>query len=82
MEQNYCQTKTCGPNSICKVKDSQELYGIKIKISCVCNPGFKFTNISENECEDINECEIENICPANSMCKNLEGSFYCECEVG
>ena len=46
---------------------------------CVCKPGWK----GENCTEDINECvEDFDVCGSEKVCKNLEGSFECDCKEG
>ena len=44
---------------------------------CVCKPGWKGVNCTE----DINECvEDFDVCGSEKVCKNLEGSFECDCK--
>lgn len=46
---------------------------------CVCLSGWT----GENCDEDIDECTTDPfICGSNRICKNLEGSHSCSCEVG
>ncbi|XP_022110728.1 cysteine-rich with EGF-like domain protein 2 [Acanthaster planci] len=49
--------------------------------SCVkCKSGFK---MEETTCKDIDECETDETCKKDHMfCKNVPGSFLCECEEG
>lgn len=32
--------------------------------------------------EDIDECRITGLCGEGGLCRNLEGSFDCSCQVG
>eukprot|EP00026_Physarum_polycephalum_P004638 Phypoly_transcript_04660.p1 GENE.Phypoly_transcript_04660~~Phypoly_transcript_04660.p1 ORF type:complete len:622 (+),score=46.69 Phypoly_transcript_04660:236-2101(+) len=44
-----------------------------------CGPGYScYMNICSPVCEDINECPTVN-CSQNEICKNLPGSYTCEC---
>ncbi|XP_071806272.1 cysteine-rich with EGF-like domain protein 2 [Asterias amurensis] len=49
--------------------------------SCVkCKSGFI---MEETTCKDINECDTDETCKKDHMfCKNVPGSFMCECEDG
>ncbi|XP_040846670.1 adhesion G protein-coupled receptor E5 isoform X2 [Ochotona curzoniae] len=57
--------------------------------ACRCNPGFKalfgdvFTDPTDT-CEDINECAPPRSlsCGRFADCKNVDGSYYCECIQG
>ncbi|XP_073478576.1 adhesion G protein-coupled receptor E3-like isoform X2 [Aquarana catesbeiana] len=59
---------------------------------CECNKGFrrgnetKFcpsNNITENQCSDIDECkEDPYICAPHGTCKNIDGSYWCDCMSG
>uniref|UniRef100_A0A8C6A5C3 Adhesion G protein-coupled receptor E2 n=1 Tax=Marmota marmota marmota TaxID=9994 RepID=A0A8C6A5C3_MARMA len=58
---------------------------------CTCSPGFelrsgakKFTNASENTCQDINECLLprKESCGYFADCHNVQGSYYCTCFPG
>ncbi len=31
---------------------------------------------------DVDECLMADICSANSICNNIEGSYFCMCESG
>jgi len=31
---------------------------------------------------DVDECSTKRPCSSNSVCKNLEGSYKCECNIG
>ena len=58
---------------------------------CECSKGFQLANDS-NVCVDIDECEYEScfsksfidksLCYSFGMCKNLIGTFECECFDG
>ncbi|XP_038067191.1 protein disulfide isomerase Creld2-like [Patiria miniata] len=49
--------------------------------SCVkCKTGFQMIDTT---CKDIDECETDETCKKEHMfCKNVPGSFLCECEEG
>ncbi|XP_063305295.1 adhesion G protein-coupled receptor E5 isoform X2 [Pelobates fuscus] len=51
---------------------------------CSCRKGYiKHKEGVAITCEDINECQSNNLaCGANTYCKNLIGSYYCECNPG
>lgn len=59
---------------------------------CECNKGYrrgnetKFCpsdNRTENGCTDIDECkEYPNICGPKGTCKNIDGSYWCDCMSG
>uniref|UniRef100_A0A452UGX3 Fibrillin 3 n=1 Tax=Ursus maritimus TaxID=29073 RepID=A0A452UGX3_URSMA len=51
----------------------------KRRYSCSCRQGFSFRQDTET-CEDINEC-LSNPC-VNGACRNLAGSYACECDPG
>lgn len=47
---------------------------------CVCQDGF-MRDQSTNTCRDLNEC-VESggpVCGINAICKNLPGSYECQC---
>jgi len=45
-----------------------------------CDPGFVWAS---DGCVDIDECALStHNCPENSVCKNTDGSFDCECLLG
>ncbi|GFR07206.1 uncharacterized protein TNCT_528201 [Trichonephila clavata] len=46
---------------------------------CDCPDGFEAT---ADFCEDINECLNTSSCPFNTICKNLPGTYMCECKPG
>ncbi|XP_072027144.1 cysteine-rich with EGF-like domain protein 2 [Amphiura filiformis] len=47
---------------------------------CVsCKEGYK---LEEGVCLDINECEKEDLCQADMICKNIPGSYFCDCHEG
>ncbi|KAM7416083.1 hypothetical protein PAMA_018248 [Pampus argenteus] len=33
-------------------------------------------------CQDIDECSVAGLCGEGGQCRNLEGSFYCSCQLG
>ena len=49
---------------------------------CVCQRGFQ--REGNGVCRDVDECTLseEPACGANAFCKNLPGSFDCECPPG
>ncbi|XP_008853628.1 CD97 antigen isoform X1 [Nannospalax galili] len=57
---------------------------------CMCNPGYelksgakKFTNQSENTCQDVNECTSgQNPCHKSTHCINKLGGYSCICRPG
>lgn len=69
---------TCSEYCHCSRANTQ--YCDNIKGECVCNPGWK-----GNECsDDVNECLGTNnvLCPPNSDCQNTVGSYECICHPG
>ncbi|XP_045048533.2 adhesion G protein-coupled receptor E2-like isoform X6 [Desmodus rotundus] len=81
----------CGPPSTVscgKLADCQNTEG---SYYCMCDPGYKllsgatkFSNESQNTCQDINECEPPSMvsCGKFANCQNTEGSYYCRCNSG
>ena len=51
--------------------------------ACVCRRGYD-RNPATGACEDINECltTAKPVCGADAVCKNLPGSYECECPTG
>ncbi|XP_070273100.1 adhesion G protein-coupled receptor E2-like [Myotis yumanensis] len=57
---------------------------------CTCKPGYslvsgatKFSNASENTCQDVDECILgQNSCHKSAQCHNTEGSYECRCSPG
>lgn len=59
---------------------------------CECNKGYRrgnetefcpSDNRTENGCTDIDECkEYPNICGPKGTCKNIDGSYWCDCMSG
>ncbi|XP_070273101.1 adhesion G protein-coupled receptor E2-like [Myotis yumanensis] len=57
---------------------------------CTCKPGYslisgatKFSNASENMCQDVDECTSgQNSCHKSTQCHNTEGSYDCRCSPG
>ncbi|KAM5189913.1 adhesion G protein-coupled receptor E2-like [Callospermophilus lateralis] len=57
---------------------------------CMCFPGFelrsgakKFTNESENTCQDMDECSSrQHKCHRSTTCTNTWGSYLCQCLPG
>ncbi|GFY69655.1 uncharacterized protein TNIN_18641 [Trichonephila inaurata madagascariensis] len=76
-DEGICTPCNCDPpglkniGSKCVFKDHET--------QCECPEGFK--NIGKT-CEDINECLNASACSSNTMCKNLPGTFKCECKSG
>nr|XP_004472552.2 adhesion G protein-coupled receptor E2 [Dasypus novemcinctus] len=57
--------------------------------ACRCHPGFtslsgEISSSFEEPCEDINECvpPMTVSCGKMASCKNVEGSYECECSAG
>ncbi|UYV71427.1 dp [Cordylochernes scorpioides] len=50
-----------------------------IQERCHCRPGYQVHGI---ECADVDECRTPHICGRNANCKNLVGSYTCECKSG
>ncbi|XP_052794532.1 uncharacterized protein LOC128227759 isoform X2 [Mya arenaria] len=74
--ENPCESLsnlTC--NHYCVVKDASA--------ACQCWPGFSLQE-DKQTCADINECEDDdlNTCSDKTSCKNVPGSFLCDCQVG
>uniref|UniRef100_A0A8C9PKY3 Adhesion G protein-coupled receptor E2 n=1 Tax=Spermophilus dauricus TaxID=99837 RepID=A0A8C9PKY3_SPEDA len=57
---------------------------------CMCSPGYgllsgakKFTNESENTCQEVDECKQNpRICKGRSTCTNTQGNYTCKCLPG
>lgn len=50
---------------------------------CICDPGFKTSQLNALECEDENECASGNVsCPKGRVCVNTHGSYDCHCRPG
>uniref|UniRef100_A0A7N8XVY7 Low-density lipoprotein receptor-related protein 2 n=1 Tax=Mastacembelus armatus TaxID=205130 RepID=A0A7N8XVY7_9TELE len=47
---------------------------------CSCRPGYRVDPDRTFACLDINECEVYGTCP--QYCKNMKGSYECECAPG
>ncbi|XP_022779835.1 protein kinase C-binding protein NELL2-like isoform X1 [Stylophora pistillata] len=68
-------TSKCFVNSSCMTLTGNNHSG-----SCHCHVGFKWDG---HVCSDIDECASGNhSCPTNSSCKNIFGSYICECSHG
>ena len=50
---------------------------------CICRRGYD-RDASSGQCADVNECLSgqRSVCGINAFCKNLPGSFDCECPPG
>lgn len=74
----------CGPSTPCPageqcVKD--EFVGSSV---CICQRGY-MRDHETGKCRDINECmELREkpACGVNAICKNLPGSYECQCPPG
>ena len=50
---------------------------------CLCKTGYKQHLTNPLKCVDFDECtEMTAHCPANSSCKNMNGSYKCQCHQG
>ncbi len=49
---------------------------------CVCRRGFITDENNLGQCVDLNECLTGSVCGPNAVCKNLPGSYDCECPQG
>jgi len=59
-------------------------YRCELPTTTNCPVGFQRIDISSTQfrCEDINECEDEELNDCEHVCKNLYGSYRCECPPG
>lgn len=64
-----CERMACG-KGVCEVQQH--------RATCICNPGFV---LIETKCVDIDEC-LSNPCHLSAICKNLIGSYACQCKQG
>ena len=69
--------KQCSSDANCRTGETC------ITGKCVCRRGFDL-NPSTGKCEDINECltTARPVCGVDAVCKNLPGSYECECPDG
>ncbi|VDK54743.1 unnamed protein product, partial [Anisakis simplex] len=80
IEKRHCtidewQKMDCGPNHLCLVDG-------RGNGDCdSCKNGFI---LHKGQCTDIDECANPdtNVCHADAICKNIAGSFICECQPG
>lgn len=76
--------ESCGPNLPCPgsemcVRDNGSGHTV-----CICQQGFK-RDPDTGKCKDINECSENKDklpCGINAVCKNLPGSYECQCPLG
>ncbi|XP_060893226.1 sushi domain-containing protein 1 isoform X9 [Labrus mixtus] len=84
-DKDECQigaSKICGPHTTC-----HNTYG---SYYCRCLSGYSPSNNMDvfipndgTHCQDIDECRrILGLCGDGGLCRNLEGSFYCSCQLG
>lgn len=74
----------CGPEKPCPsgeqcIKDDFVGYSV-----CICSRGYARDPIS-GKCRDIDECtelKEKSACGFNAICKNMPGSYDCQCPVG
>ena len=56
---------------------------LKSLCRCLCKTGYKQHLSNHLKCVDFDECtEMTAHCPANSSCKNMNGSYKCQCHQG
>lgn len=74
----------CGPSTPCPAGEQcikDEFIGSSV---CICQRGYTRDHES-GKCRDINECmELRDkpACGVNAICKNLPGSYECQCPPG
>ena len=66
-----CSDAVCPPGSDCR----RTLHGAL----CHCNNG-QYFNVSSGTCRDIDECAYDGYC--DQVCRNMPGSFSCNCHAG
>ena len=74
---NECSdgTHSCSENSDCVNNDGS--------YECVCHNGFVAISNKDNRiCNDVDECLDEKLCKPFGVCRNIPGSFKCDCDVG
>ena len=85
MDIDECEKSLCGPHRNCR---DHPAHSDRLAQSpgYTCLPGCHdgYTNVTEDECEDINECELDNHgCIGQAdVCRNLPGTYRCECIDG
>nr|KAF6479398.1 hypothetical protein HJG59_002494 [Molossus molossus] len=80
----------CGPPSTVSCGKFADCQNTEGSYYCTCNPGYelvsgatKFSNESENTCQDVNECTSgQNPCHYSTHCLNILGSYECRCRPG
>ncbi|XP_036098047.1 adhesion G protein-coupled receptor E5 isoform X2 [Molossus molossus] len=80
----------CGPPSTVSCGKFADCQNTEGSYYCTCNPGYelvsgatKFSNESENTCQDIDECQLNpGICKSRRICVNTQGSYTCKCPPG
>ena len=72
-------TQKCRSDSQCRSGETC----ITARGECVCRRGYDRNPLS-GKCEDVNEClaSAKPVCGAFAVCKNLPGSYECECPQG
>ena len=82
LDQNICNdideysdgSSQCGENTFC--------INTEFCYECPCK-SYEYRRKDNFTCEDINECDNPDACDSTiSTCKNLDGSFECECREG
>lgn len=77
-------TTSCGSSAPCPPGEQcikNEFVGSSV---CICQRGYT-RDVETGKCRDINECmELREkpACGVNAICKNLPGSYECQCPVG
>lgn len=76
-----CTDGTYGEGCLqpCQCLPGTTSYCNKTDGNCVCNEGWTSANCSV----DVDECKDSHVqCTAHSVCRNLDGSYQCICDLG
>lgn len=70
----------CGPSQPCPT--GEQCVQDDAQSVCVCRRGYTRDQVT-GRCQDINECvDNRHACGLNANCKNLPGSYDCQCPPG